>query len=1101
MKNEVKYLANKWIIFLINFISLLFILVIGVPSIIPPSPTLHKAIEDKILLDPSEFFQGSKPRPKLNIVSPKNGEILETNEIHVHMTINGYDFPSKLRDSRVCLGLATRGERVIEECFDQSYDAMQFHASNLIPGSNYMLRVVLFERSQSLAVCVRSFRVGAIAIASSNNAYITSLPSSSYSLLHSSSSSHTKNEKSEKTLLLESVVPSTLNNNENEKGSDDNHSPIIRKESHEKMAETAHQNLVTIQKALQLALARHSEGKPEDAEKIYREILDQFPDHAEVLHLLGLVHYQKGDPLGAIGFIEKALFCASNAHVMEDTMKIEATSSLQQKNKKAIKNDRKNTEGKEEEGKVKSNSNVKSSSHETSSDKDQSLQDRSRHRDGDDGGQLLETSKSDFLTPQQDDEDENSHFIEQQSPPQPPQQRVINVYTAGVISESSSIAPQRVSSSQRDHVKMIHGIEADDSSTRKPLGDRSNYLNSLGECLRAAGRTKEALDNFNSALQLNPQLATAKFNLALTFQQIGELEKAMSLFGEVVTMSLKSAVYDEVDDDDDENEDLLSIGHENNLEDDGVRNQRELYVQDYLSRKGQSPTDTMSKKKYEGKGEEDNNKEDESIGKTSDGIRSPFLSSSSSLPKKPLNKHYILDSELDSEENNEESYVDDENENVREKETIHLTTATNEIPPLRKSRRYKRRFLVPEKMVIEAKIRECDLTVGSGDLESAKNCWEQGLLNFPANPDMLNELGTVLVQLGDLTKAVDAYEEAVGLGKELSGLNLAIVLELEGSTTRSIARYQQSIDDAMLNKLPHRHIQILMATALPRILPTLAELAEIRDSFSSGLDQLLNSGLAFTGDTAEPLHQGFSTGYHLGFHGLNNRALKSKLSRVYLQYCPPLATGVFMSTEQIIMGSALSMSHTQQAFFEQEDYLLPSSTSSSKSDDEVLLHEGREELSSSKGFVDRVQEMKEKIKTKFQKERPIRVGFLSRFFFKHPVGYLSQGIIAKLPRPKFKVLVFKIEGGPEDSVDEVSQHIENHADDVFVLPSTLNSAAEIIRQQKLHILIFPEVSKPSLSLSLSIPVRLLCSIEKPLYPLFVSFFFFFNLLLFFCENP
>ena len=68
---------------------------------------------------------------------------------------------------------------------------------------------------------------------------------------------------------------------------------------------------------------------------------------------------------------------------------------------------------------------------------------------------------------------------------------------------------------------------------------------------------------------------------------------------------------------------------------------------------------------------------------------------------------------------------------------------------------------------------------------------------------------------------------------------------------------------------------------------------KIRDSFSSGLDALLESGLAFIGDTAEPLHQGFSTGYHLAFHGMNNRALKSKLSRVYLQYCPPLATGNF----------------------------------------------------------------------------------------------------------------------------------------------------------------------------------------------------------------
>jgi Tfp pilus assembly protein PilF len=62
------------------------------------------------------------------------------------------------------------------------------------------------------------------------------------------------------------------------------------------------------------------------------------------------------------------------------------------------------------------------------------------------------------------------------------------------------------------------------------------------------------------------------------------------------------------------------------------------------------------------------------------------------------------------------------------------------------------------------KIRECDLMVGSGDLENAKLCWEKGLSTFPNNPDMLNELGSVLVQLGELSKAADAYEEAMNQG-------------------------------------------------------------------------------------------------------------------------------------------------------------------------------------------------------------------------------------------------------------------------------------------------------------------------------------------------
>jgi hypothetical protein len=144
-------------------------------------------------------------------------------------------------------GLATKGQRVIEECFDQSYDAMQFHATNLVPGGNYMLRVVLFERAQSLAVSVRSFRVGAIALPSSlhkNNAFITSLPSPS------SSSAYEENNH-----RLSDASQSALHNDENEGRHEGSDRPMIRKGGSIDSG-LSQENLVTIQTALKLALVR-----------------------------------------------------------------------------------------------------------------------------------------------------------------------------------------------------------------------------------------------------------------------------------------------------------------------------------------------------------------------------------------------------------------------------------------------------------------------------------------------------------------------------------------------------------------------------------------------------------------------------------------------------------------------------------------------------------------------------------------------------------------------------------------------------------------------------------------------------------------------------
>ena len=89
------------------------------------SPPLREASHrnagsiDDLQLDASEFFSGSKQRPKLEILAPDNGQVLEKPSVDIQLEVQGYEFPSLLHDSRVCLGLASHGERIMEQCFDQ----------------------------------------------------------------------------------------------------------------------------------------------------------------------------------------------------------------------------------------------------------------------------------------------------------------------------------------------------------------------------------------------------------------------------------------------------------------------------------------------------------------------------------------------------------------------------------------------------------------------------------------------------------------------------------------------------------------------------------------------------------------------------------------------------------------------------------------------------------------------------------------------------------------------------------------------------------------------------------------------------------------------
>lgn len=65
--------------------------------------------------------------------------------------------------------------------------------------------------------------------------------------------------------------------------------------------------VVSIQTAVQVAIDYQTSGMEQQAEHIYRSILTENPSHPDALHNLGVIFYQKGDPISAIPYIERAL--------------------------------------------------------------------------------------------------------------------------------------------------------------------------------------------------------------------------------------------------------------------------------------------------------------------------------------------------------------------------------------------------------------------------------------------------------------------------------------------------------------------------------------------------------------------------------------------------------------------------------------------------------------------------------------------------------------------------------------------------------------------------------------------------------------------------
>ncbi|MBZ0092612.1 MAG: glycosyltransferase, partial [Sulfuricellaceae bacterium] len=70
---------------------------------------------------------------------------------------------------------------------------------------------------------------------------------------------------------------------------------------------------VTLQEALRIAIQHHKSGDLQAAESIYRQILQQQPEHADALHLLGVVALQVGQYPLAAELIAKAIALAPGA--------------------------------------------------------------------------------------------------------------------------------------------------------------------------------------------------------------------------------------------------------------------------------------------------------------------------------------------------------------------------------------------------------------------------------------------------------------------------------------------------------------------------------------------------------------------------------------------------------------------------------------------------------------------------------------------------------------------------------------------------------------------------------------------------------------------
>ena len=91
--------------------------------------------------------------------------------------------------------------------------------------------------------------------------------------------------------------------------------------------------------------------------------------------------------------------------------------------------------------------------------------------------------------------------------------------------------------------------------------------------------------------------------------------------------------------------------------------------------------------------------------------------------------------------------------------------------------------------------------------------------------------------------------------------------------------------------------------------------------------------------------------------------------------------------------------------------------------------------------------------TERTKKEILRIGFLSSHLRAHTIANLTRGIIEHLSRDLFEVIIFRLPG----KKDEVSEAIDETADQVVSLYQNLERDHKIIEDQELDILFYPDI--------------------------------------------
>lgn len=300
--------------------------------------------------------------------------------------------------------------------------------------------------------------------------------------------------------------------------------------------------------------------------------------------------------------------------------------------------------------------------------------------------------------------------------------------------------------------------------------------------------------------------------------------------------------------------------------------------------------------------------------------------------------------------------------------------------------------------------------------DEAKSAYMEAVKNNPTLAEAYHGYGRLLQELGQIDNARVKHEKAISLAPKFAEAHFN-----HGETLEDLGRFEEAVKsyEKTLQIRPD-HIEAYHAIGLlleklgkaedackwwkQSICPPHSDGQRLRSALSTPMIFMtaedmrkqrshLDEKITFLNNEnlsiKDPLVEVNSTNFYAAYHGVNNRSIQSRIASLYIRACPSL---------NFISPGCLSR------------YYSPSG-------------------------------------------KKFKIGFVSRFFHMHTIGEVTVGLIQKLCRKSFEVILFYLPG-PEDDLGRL---IQKSADKVVMLPSDLESARNLIANEHLDLILYCDI--------------------------------------------